>query len=80
MCTLYSNAVKQPGTQVTVAMQMACKVVVVHVCVGGGGGGYHVLHKTCHACLSVIECVQVYTSPGSWCSGNIPAQLDLALF
>ena len=51
---------------------------------GGGacvcvGGGYHVLHKTCHACLSVIECVQLYTSPGPWCSWNIPAQLNLAL-
>ena len=67
--------VKQPGTQVTVAMQMACRVVVVHVCVWGSPCSTQNM-----PCLLVIECVQVYTSPGPWCSGNIPAQLDLVLF
>ena len=43
MCTLYSHAVKQPGTQVTVAMQMACRVVVVHVC-GGGDTMFYTKH------------------------------------
>ena len=36
--------VKQPGTQVTVAMQMACRVVVVHVCVGGGDTMFYTKH------------------------------------